>query len=67
MVFNDLQWPIEHAKSFGTSCRIMVGLSGNGPSQIWLSPPTWPTRTFLMNSTRFGGVKGLIVTRSIIS
>ena len=33
--------------TFGMSCRIMVGLSGNGLSGTWERPWTWPTRTFL--------------------
>ena len=46
----------------------MVGLSGNGPARIQNRPLMSPTRTFLKNSTQiFWGVKGLIVTRSVVS
>lgn len=34
----------KHVESFGTHCGIMVGLSGNGPSQIWKRPRTLPTK-----------------------
>ena len=35
----------EHVKSFGTPCRVVVGLSGNKLSGTW----TLPTMTFLTN------------------
>ena len=55
----------KYVDSFGTLCKIMIGLSGNGLSQIRIRPWTWPTKMFLTNSIRLGGrVKDLIVTWS---
>ena len=49
----------KHVKSFGTPCKIMVGLSENRLSRIWKRPWTWPTKMFPTNSIRHGGAKVL--------
>ena len=56
----------KHVKSFGTPCKIMVGLSGNGPSQTWRRPQTWPTKMLLTNSIQPGGSKVLLWPKIIL-